>query len=96
MMTNTPPFVRGRRLALFTSAGIAALAISTPAFAQDADETISDEQAEAAPEQVQRQVLDWLAAVVMERAVEPDLLAAHQLLLLERDNHIAHDGERRR
>ncbi len=50
MMTNTPPFVRGRRLALFTSAGIAALAISTPAFAQDADETISDEQAEAAPQ----------------------------------------------
>ncbi|HAV79813.1 MAG TPA: TonB-dependent receptor, partial [Erythrobacter sp.] len=49
-MTSTPPFARGRRLALFTSAGIAALAVSTPAFAQDADDTIVDEQAAAAPE----------------------------------------------
>ena len=48
-MTNTSPLNRGRRLALFTSAGIAALAISTPAFAQDADDGVTGEQAEAAP-----------------------------------------------
>ena len=48
-MTHTTPLLRGRRLALFTSAGIAALAISTPVFAQDADDSIVDEQVEAAP-----------------------------------------------
>ncbi|WP_198321236.1 TonB-dependent receptor plug domain-containing protein [Qipengyuania flava] len=47
MMTFTPPFARGRRLALFTSAGIAALAISTPAFAQEV-ETNEEGQLEAA------------------------------------------------
>ncbi|MEX0341140.1 MAG: TonB-dependent receptor plug domain-containing protein, partial [Erythrobacter sp.] len=50
-MTNTSPLNRGRRLALFTSAGIAALAISTPVLAQDTAEGIADEQAEAAPAQ---------------------------------------------
>lgn len=49
MMTFTPPFARGRRLALFTSAGIAALAISTPAFAQDTDDETADAEAEATP-----------------------------------------------
>ncbi|WP_370032813.1 TonB-dependent receptor plug domain-containing protein [Qipengyuania mesophila] len=48
-MTSTSPRNRGRRLALFTSAGIAALAVSTPVLAQDADDGVSDEQAEAAP-----------------------------------------------
>ncbi|MBL4641322.1 MAG: TonB-dependent receptor domain-containing protein [Sphingomonadales bacterium] len=48
-MTDTSPLNRGRRLALYTSAGIAALAISTPVFAQDANETEVEAQAEAAP-----------------------------------------------
>ena len=47
-MTKTSPLNRGRRLALFTSAGIAALAISTPAFAQNTDDSVAGEQAEAA------------------------------------------------
>ena len=49
MMTFTPPFARGRRLALFTSAGIAALAISTPGFAQDTDDETAVAEAEATP-----------------------------------------------
>ncbi|MFW2350472.1 TonB-dependent receptor plug domain-containing protein [Qipengyuania sp.] len=44
-MTKTSPLNRGRRLALFTSAGIAALAISTSAVAQDAGENTVDDQA---------------------------------------------------
>lgn len=48
-MTHTTPLLRGRRLALFTSAGIAALAISTPVFAQNAADSSIDEQAEATP-----------------------------------------------
>ena len=46
-MTTIPHFGRGTRRALFTSAGIAALAISTPAFAQDAGDGAVDEQTEA-------------------------------------------------
>ncbi|MEG9268929.1 TonB-dependent receptor domain-containing protein [Qipengyuania sp. Mu-71] len=50
-MTDTSPLNRGRRLALYTSAGIAALAISTPVFAQDAEDDAVEVQADApAPE----------------------------------------------
>ncbi|WP_291172984.1 TonB-dependent siderophore receptor [Erythrobacter sp.] len=51
MMTYTGNIHRGLRLALFTSAGVAALAISTPSLAQDTGESIADEQTEAAPAQ---------------------------------------------
>ena len=39
----------GGRAALLTSAGLAALAFSTPGFAQDADDAVASDPAEAAP-----------------------------------------------
>lgn len=42
-MTVSPQVFGARRRALFTSVGLAALALSTPAFAQDADDTVDED-----------------------------------------------------